>query len=44
MRILISGAAGFVGSHLADLLISGGHEVIGVDNLFTGRRENVTER
>jgi dTDP-glucose 4,6-dehydratase len=41
MRILITGAAGFLGSHLADLLIEHGHEVIGVDNLFTGRRENV---
>jgi dTDP-glucose 4,6-dehydratase len=41
MRILISGAAGFIGSHLADLLLGQGHEVVGVDNLLTGRRENV---
>jgi dTDP-glucose 4,6-dehydratase len=41
MRILITGAAGFLGSHLADVLIEHGHEVIGVDNLFTGRRENI---
>jgi nucleoside-diphosphate-sugar epimerase len=41
MRILISGAAGFLGSHLTDLLISRGHDVVGIDNLFTGRRENV---
>ena len=41
MRILISGAAGFLGSHLTDLLLSQGHEVVGVDNFITGRRENV---
>src|SRR4051812_23854530 len=41
MRILISGAAGFLGSHLSDLLLEQGDEVVGVDNLFTGRRENI---
>src|SRR5687767_1708519 len=41
MRILLSGAAGFLGSHLADLLIEEGHEVVGVDNFMTGRRENI---
>jgi dTDP-glucose 4,6-dehydratase len=41
MRTLITGAAGFLGSHLADLLIEQGHDVVGVDNLFTGRRENI---
>ncbi len=41
MRILISGAAGFLGSHLSDLLLSQGHEVVGVDNFATGRPENV---
>jgi dTDP-glucose 4,6-dehydratase len=41
MRSLITGAAGFLGSHLADLLIGHGHDVVGVDNLFTGRRENL---
>ena len=41
MRILISGAAGFLGSHLSDLLLAQGHEVVGVDNFITGRRENV---
>ena len=41
MRILISGAAGFLGSHLSDLLLAQGHEVVGVDNFVTGRRENV---
>jgi dTDP-glucose 4,6-dehydratase len=41
MRALISGAAGFIGSHLADLLLSHGHDVLGLDNLLTGRLSNV---
>src|SRR3954470_11648815 len=41
MRVLISGAAGFLGSHLTDLLLSQGHAVVGVDNLITGRPENI---
>ncbi|HEV8606863.1 MAG TPA: NAD-dependent epimerase/dehydratase family protein [Tepidisphaeraceae bacterium] len=41
MRILISGAAGFIASHLADLLLAQGHEVLGIDNLLTGRLSNV---
>jgi dTDP-glucose 4,6-dehydratase len=41
MRILLSGAAGFIGSHLADLLLSHGHDVVGIDNLLTGRLANV---
>lgn len=41
MRILITGGAGFLGSHLCDRLIKEGHEVICLDNLFTGRRKNV---
>src|SRR5215217_6709767 len=41
MRILISGAAGFLGSHLTDLLLSQGHEVVGVDNFITGKRLNI---
>ena len=41
MRILVTGGAGFLGSHLCDRLISDGHEVICLDNLFTGRKENV---
>lgn len=41
MRILISGVAGFLASHLADALLAQGHEVIGVDNLVTGYRENI---
>ncbi|HET6846077.1 MAG TPA: UDP-glucuronic acid decarboxylase family protein [Anaerolineales bacterium] len=41
MRILITGAAGFLGSHLCDRLIADGHEVIGLDNFVTGRAENI---
>ncbi|MGC4031104.1 MAG: SDR family oxidoreductase [Tepidisphaeraceae bacterium] len=41
MRILISGAAGFLGSHLTDLLLSQGHEVVGLDNFITGRKDNI---
>lgn len=41
MRILITGAAGFLGSHLTDLLLSQGHQVVGMDNLITGRRDNI---
>ncbi len=41
MRILVTGGAGFLGSHLCDRLISDGNNVICLDNLFTGRRENI---
>lgn len=40
-RILVTGGAGFVGSHLVDVLMMAGHEVIIVDNFFTGRKRNV---
>jgi dTDP-glucose 4,6-dehydratase len=41
MRVLITGAAGFLGSHLADALLREGHQVLGVDNLCTGTLENL---
>jgi dTDP-glucose 4,6-dehydratase len=41
LRILITGAAGFLGSHLTDRILAEGHEVIGMDNLITGSRENL---
>ena len=41
MRILITGGAGFIGSHLCERLLGEGHEVICLDNFFTGRRENI---
>ncbi len=44
MRILITGGAGFIGSHLADRLLSEGHELLIIDNYSTGRRDNLTPR
>ncbi len=41
MRYVISGAAGFIGSHLCDRLVEAGHEVLALDNLITGHRENI---
>ena len=42
MRVLVSGGAGFVPSHLCDLLLSRGHEVVAIDNFVTGHRRNLT--
>src|SRR5712691_11030878 len=41
LRHLISGAAGFIGSHLCDRLLADGHQVVGLDNLITGSRRNI---
>lgn len=43
MRVLVTGGAGFIGSHLCDRLIADGHEVVCLDNYFTGRRENILQ-
>jgi UDP-glucuronate decarboxylase len=41
MRILVTGGAGFLGSHLCDRLIEQGHDVLCLDNFFTGRKQNI---
>ena len=41
MKCLVTGGAGFLGSHLCEFLLDKGHEVICVDNLFTGRKDNI---
>ncbi len=41
MRALVTGGAGFLGSHLCDQLLANGHEVIALDNLFTGSKRNI---
>ncbi|MEO7539579.1 MAG: UDP-glucuronic acid decarboxylase family protein [Pyrinomonadaceae bacterium] len=41
MRILVTGGAGFIGSHLCERLLQDGHEVICLDNFFTGRKANI---
>lgn len=41
MRILVTGGAGFIGSHLIDRLMSEGHEVVCLDNFYTGRKDNI---
>lgn len=43
MRVLVTGGAGFLGSHLCERLLNEGHEVLCVDNLFTGQKQNIRE-
>ena len=42
MRILVTGGAGFLGSHLCDRLLAEGHDVIAMDNLITGSTDNIS--
>ena len=44
MRILVTGGAGFIGSHVCDALLARGHEVLALDDLSSGRRENLDRR
>src|SRR5215831_732706 len=44
MRILVTGGAGFIGSHVVDTYINAGHEVFVVDDLSSGTRENVNSK
>ena len=41
MRVLVTGGAGFLGSHLCERLLAEGHEVVAMDNLITGNRRNI---
>jgi UDP-glucose 4-epimerase len=41
VKVLVTGGAGFIGSHVCDALLEGGHEVVALDNLSSGRRENL---
>ncbi len=41
-RIVVTGGAGFIGSHICERLLAAGHEVLCVDNFFTGRRQNIS--
>jgi UDP-glucose 4-epimerase len=41
VKVVVSGGAGFIGSHVCDLFLAAGHQVVALDNLSTGRRENV---
>lgn len=41
MRLLVAGGGGFLGSHLCDRLLKDGHEVIALDNFYTGQTSNI---
>lgn len=43
MKVVVTGGAGFIGSHLVDKLLSDGHQVLAIDNLINGKEENLTQ-
>ena len=43
MRILVTGGAGFIGSHLCERLLNQNHDVICLDNFFTGNKDNIID-
>jgi UDP-glucose 4-epimerase len=43
-RVLVTGGAGFIGSHIVDAYLAAGHEVVVVDDLFTGHRKNLSSQ
>ena len=43
-RILVTGGAGFLGSHLCERLLNDGHDVLCVDNFYTGRKANIARK
>lgn len=43
-KVLVTGGAGFIGSHIADRLVNDGHEVVVIDNLSTGKKENINSK
>ena len=44
MKILVTGGAGFIGSHIVDVLVENNHEVVIIDNLSSGLRENINPK